>query len=111
MLAYIGLLYHVEREARDGQLNAVGRFALRQAKSRPILDDLKAYLEAEQRTVLPKSPLGEAINYTISNWRTLERYCDNGDLEIGRVENRRSGFSLPVVFGFAFASPPQSGLA
>jgi hypothetical protein len=28
-----------------------------------------------------------------------------------RVENRRSGFSLPVVVDEAFASSPQSGLA
>jgi hypothetical protein len=28
-----------------------------------------------------------------------------------RVENRRSGFSLPVAADEAFASPPQSGLA
>ena len=28
-----------------------------------------------------------------------------------RVENRRSGVSLPVAIGWAFASPPQSGLA
>lgn len=97
VLAYIGLLYQVEREARDGQLNAVGRFALRQAKSRPILDDLKAYLEAEQLTVLPKSPLGEAINYTISNWRALERYCDDGDLEIDNNGAERS--LRPIVVG------------
>ena len=28
-----------------------------------------------------------------------------------RVENRRSGFSLPVAVDWAFASSPQSGLA
>jgi len=97
VLAYIGLLYQVEREARDDKLNAGERFALRQAKSCPILDDLKAYLEAEQLTVLPKSPLGEAINYTISNWRALERYCDDGDLEIDNNGAERS--LRPIVVG------------
>jgi hypothetical protein len=28
-----------------------------------------------------------------------------------RVENRRSGFSLPVAVDYAFAPSPQSGLA
>ena len=65
VLAYIGLLYQVEREAREGKLDAGERFALPQAKSRPILDDLKAYLEAERIKVLPKSPVGEAINYAM----------------------------------------------
>ena len=30
-------------------------------------------------------------------------------LILGVVENRRSGFSLPVAIGWAFAPPPQSG--
>lgn len=41
----------------------------------------------------------------------LLRYLDDGCIEIGRVENRRSGISLPVGLGGAFASPPHSGLA
>lgn len=47
MLAYSRLLYDVEREARDMKLDGEGRLALRQAKSVPILDDIKAYLERE----------------------------------------------------------------
>jgi hypothetical protein len=58
------------------------RRALRQAKAKPILDDLRAYLEREQPRVLPKSPEGEAIPYTLSNWKALVHYSDDGDLEI-----------------------------
>src|ERR1035437_5176438 len=43
MLAYIRLLYDVEREARDGKLNGEKRLALRLAKSARILDDIKTY--------------------------------------------------------------------
>ena len=59
MLAYIRLLYDVEREARDMKLDSEGRLALRQAKSVPILDDIKAYLEREQPQVLPKVRKGK----------------------------------------------------
>jgi transposase len=97
VLAYVGLLYDVEREARDGKRNAVERLALRQTKSRPILDDLKTYLQAEQLTVLPKSPVGEAIDYTISNWSALERYLEDGDLEIDNNGAERS--LRPIVVG------------
>ena len=58
MLAYIRLLYDVEREARERKLKAEARRALRQEKSKPILDDIRAYLEREQPQVLPKSPEG-----------------------------------------------------
>jgi hypothetical protein len=90
MLAYIRLLYDVEREARDGKLDGAGRRALRQSKSRPILDDIHAYLETERPKVLPKSPEGQAMAYTLSNWKALERYAEDGDLEIDNNGAERS---------------------
>jgi transposase len=82
MLAYIRLLYDVEREARDRALDGDGRLALRHEKSVPILEDIEAYLKRERATVLPKSPIGEAIGYALGNWEALVRYCEDGDLEI-----------------------------
>ncbi len=90
MLAYIHLLYDVEREAREGKLDAEQRHALRQARSLPILADIKAYLERERAQVLPKSPIGQAIAYTLSNWDALVRYCQDGDLEIDNNGAERS---------------------
>jgi hypothetical protein len=90
MLAYIRLLYDVEREARDLKLDGKARLALRLAKSVPILDDIKAYLEKEQRQVLPKSPEAQAISYALSNWTALTRYCEDGDLEIDNNGAERS---------------------
>jgi hypothetical protein len=76
----------------EGKLGLTGeaRKALRQAKSVPILEDIKAYLEREQPAVLPKSPEGTAISYTLSNWDALVRYCDDGDLEIDNNGAERS---------------------
>jgi hypothetical protein len=90
MLAYIRLLYDVEREAREQKLKAEARRALRQEKSKPILEDIRAYLEREQPQVLPKSPEGEAFGYTLSNWKALTRYCEDGDLEIDNNGAERS---------------------
>jgi transposase len=90
MLAYIRLLYDVEREARDLKLDGEGRLALRQAKSIPILDDIRAYLGQELPKVLPKSPEGQAIAYALSNWEALTRYAGDGDLEIDNNGAERS---------------------
>jgi len=90
MLAYIRLLYDVEREARDLNLSGEDRRALRLAKSVPILDDIKAYMDRERPYVLPKSPEGQAISYTLSNWKALVRYCEDGDLEIDNNGAERS---------------------
>lgn len=90
VLAYIRLLYDVEREARKNVLTGEARKALRQSKSVPILKDLKDYMERELPAVLPKSPMGMAIAYTLSNWEALERYCTDGDLEIDNNGAERS---------------------
>ena len=90
MLAYIRLLYDIEREARDRHLDPDGRRALRQEKAQPILQDIRTYLEREHPLVLPKSPEGQAIAYTLSNWQALTRYCEDGDLEIDNNGAERS---------------------
>ena len=90
VLAYIRLLYDGEREAREQELDAAGRRALRQAKAVPILNDLRAYLENERSKVLPKSPEGQAISYALSNWQALCRYCEDGNLQIDNNGAERS---------------------
>jgi transposase len=84
------LLYGVEREAREQKLGSEARRALRQAKSKPILEDIQIYLEREQLQVLAKSPEGHAIADTLSDWKALIRYCDDGDLEIDNNGAERS---------------------
>jgi hypothetical protein len=44
--------------------------------------NIKAYLERERPNVLPKSPEGQAIAYTLLNWKALRCYCEDGDLAI-----------------------------
>ncbi len=90
MLAYIRLLYDVEREAQEAELDGPGRRALRQSGSVSILEDIKAYLLQERPNVLPKSAEGQAIAYTLSNWPALIRYCEDGDLEIDNNGAERS---------------------
>jgi len=90
LLAYIRLLYDVERDAREQNLDSPGRLELRQARSLHILDDIEAYLKREQANVLPKSPEGQAIAYALSNWEALVRYVQDGDLEIDNNGAERS---------------------
>jgi hypothetical protein len=79
-LVFIKELYRIEKEWRA--VDAETRVAVRQAESLPILEDFKAWLEEESRRVLPKSPIGIAIQYTLNQWVALLRYTQDGDLEI-----------------------------
>jgi transposase len=79
-VARIGQLYEVEEAARE--LTSELRCRLRQERSKPKLDDFGTWLEGQSRSVLPKSPLGEAIYYALHNWPALNVYLEDGDLDI-----------------------------
>jgi transposase len=81
-LAFIGQLYAVEREARERGLDTEARRALRDERSRPMLESFRRWLDAQALAALPQSPAGGAIGYALGQWRPLSRYLDDGDLEI-----------------------------
>ncbi len=61
---------------------AEGRRALRQRDSVPLLVAFGEWLTEQSRSVLPKSPIGQAIAYAQSNRTALCRYPEHGDLSI-----------------------------
>jgi len=90
VLGRIRQLYDVEREATDQQLDTQQRQALRDQKSRPIVEALFEWAEQQQAQVLPKSGLGEAITYMLNQAEALRRYLDDGRLEIDNNTCERS---------------------
>lgn len=80
MLALVGELYDVERQAKD--LSEAARLELRQTQSVPILDRIKTWLDDEGRVVLPRSPMAGAIGYTLNQWDALCVYATRGFLAI-----------------------------
>jgi len=82
VLAHIGRLYRIEEQARKEGCAAVGRQALRQEAARPILEEIRVWLEKHAAGVPPKSLLGQAITYTSKRLVALRRYTDDGRLEI-----------------------------
>jgi hypothetical protein len=88
-LRCIQLLYKVEEEARNQQLSPEERLALRQEKSRPVWEELFAWMRIELEKILPKSPIGGAIAYTLKRRKNLEHFLLDGRLEIDNnlVEN------------------------
>ena len=84
-LYVIGQLYEVERQIKD--LPPEERAKVRQEKAMPLLEGFKTWLE--QNPGLPKSPWGQAVNYTLSRWEKLTRYVEDGRIEIDNnlVEN------------------------
>lgn len=83
-LAFFRALYRVEREMAERFMeddDAV-RQQYRFAQTATVRLAFHAWLLEKREQVLPKSPLGEAVGYALSNWEALMRYSDAGYLAI-----------------------------
>ncbi len=79
-LRRIQALYQIEADI-TGQPVA-NRHAERHARSKPLLDDLKAWMEAQRRRASSKTALGKALQHALGRWEALTRYADDGRLAI-----------------------------
>ena len=79
-LERIAGLYAIEKEIRGR--SADERRAVRQDRSRPIVDDLEPWLRAKLALISQKTKLAEAIRYALSRWDGLTRFLDDGRIEI-----------------------------
>jgi transposase len=87
-LLLIAQLYRAEKTART--LPAKDRLRVRQLQSEPVLDKLRNYLSEIEAELLPKSPAGRAVRYTLKNWTALSRFCQDGRLEIDNNATERA---------------------
>lgn len=113
MLALIGELYAVEAQARP-QIEAAralpleqrsaalsdafaARRQLREAASKVALEKIDAWMKARAADTLPKSPLGLALGYARNQWRALNRFVEDGALEIDN--NAGENALRPIALG------------
>lgn len=75
-------LYAVERRIKEESLWPDQIIALRQSESLPVLKELKEWMLANISIVLPKSPIGMAIAYSLKRWDKLSIYTTNARLQI-----------------------------
>lgn len=85
-LKMIQSLYAIERSIVEESLDAQ---SYRKEHALPILSKFKKWLDEQQQNTTPKSPIGKAVNYTLSLWPRLIRYVEDGNVLIdnNRIEN------------------------
>lgn len=83
-LKAIAQLYRIEKDLRQTRAGPEQRSLIRQRASQPIIDALRTDLLRlrADASVLPKSPLGRAIDYTLALWPKLGTFVVHGDVEI-----------------------------
>jgi transposase len=107
-LARIGALYAIEDEIRGKPADL--RLGIRQTRAKPLLGELRTWMEKALHRLSSKSETAGAIRYSLSRWRALTRYTDDGLLEIDNSAAERA--LRAVALGrknFLFAGSDSGG--
>ena len=93
-LRFIQDLYKIERSVAEATVEE--RLRVRQEKSVPLVEKLRAWLDASIPTVLPKSLTGIALGYLDGQWKKLAAIFEYGHvpLDTNLVENAIRPFAV-----------------
>jgi transposase len=94
-LTLIQKLYKIEKQAR--KLTPEKRHQHRQRYAKPVLDEMRVWLDQSLPQVPPSSATGKALHYLHNEWDKLIRYLDDGRLEIDN--NAAENAIRPFVIG------------
>jgi transposase len=90
-------LFGIDAQAREGNLDHDARHALRLERAKPLVETIRAEVEAARDASLPSSALGKAANYTLTLWRKLTRFLEHPELELSN--NLAENSMRPVALG------------
>jgi len=97
MVTRMDALFLVDRHARQQQLNVEERADLRREHAQTWVDEIYSECRKLQAQLLPKSALGEAVNYTLNMWPKLKRCLDHAEVELSN--NVAENSMRPVALG------------
>jgi transposase len=80
VLQQIQLLYEIEQQCNAHSFDIADRKTHRLEQAIPILTELGVWMISQYPHVLPKSPIGHALSYTIKRWDRLCAYAKTGHL-------------------------------
>ncbi len=92
-LDYYHKLYEIEKRAKE--LSNSDRHALRQQEAAPLWDAMHEWAQKHNASVPPKSKIGKAFHYFISEYEYLRGYLKDGCLEMD------NGFTERAIKYFA----------
>jgi transposase len=109
-IAYCNKLFDIEEKLE--KLSPQERKAERLKQEKKVLDAFWAWVDSVRNTVLPKSKLGEALNYAFVHKKELMNYLENGHCVISN--NLAENSIRPFTIGrknWLFSGSPKGAAA
>jgi transposase len=97
IVAQINELFAIDAQARQEGLSQIERHVLRLEKTKPLLEQIKAAIQAARAGALPKSALAKACDYTLTLWSRLSRFLEYPEVELSN--NLAENAMRPVALG------------
>lgn len=93
-LAFIKMLSKIEEKIANKLPEE--KFKIRDKESRPILDDMKKWIDVNVMKVPKESTLGKAFSYAKNEWSFVIKYLEDGRLSISNnfIENKIRPFAV-----------------
>lgn len=106
----IGELYRIEKAIKNENTDA--RYKIRQEQAKPQLDKMRRWLNENIGKSPPKSAIGKAMKYLMTNFEKLCTYIDDGRLHIDNnlIENAIRPFAVGKK-NWLFAGHPDGAKA
>jgi hypothetical protein len=84
VLEAFGEIYGYDAVTQQEGMSAEERLAFHQEHSKPVMEKLHAWLEAQfqERTVEPNSGLGRAISYLLNHWQKLTLFLEKAGVPL-----------------------------
>lgn len=107
-LEQLARIYEIEREVKE--LSSEQRQAVRQERTKPVLDALLEWMTLQRRKVPDGSATAKALDYSLKRWAALTRFVDDGQLPVDNnwIENQ----IRPIAIGrnnWLFAGSLRAG--
>ncbi len=96
-LSRIGQLYQIERECDEKEKTDDERKEIRQLKAKPVMGELKGWLEQVAVKYGSGTLLGKAAGYAYVRWNNMMRYLEDGRI---RIDNNLAENEIcPITLG------------
>ena len=101
-------IYKIEREIKE--LEPDERRRIRQLKTKPLIDELHAWLMTNRHQITDGTATAKALDYSLKRWAALTRFVDDGQLPVdnNHIENQ----IRPIAIGrnnWLFAGSLRAG--